>query len=203
MFTLYQQQSSGNCYKVRLILAHTGAPFRVAEINSLDGSTRAPEFLKLNPNGKVPLLVWEDGHTLAESNAILLHMAAGGVFFPEDKWRRAKMHEWLFWEQYTHEPAIAVRRSFLVYESRRNMVSPKRMESLLREGENALALMEKRLAESEWLAGGGATAADLSLYAYTHMAEEGGYNLQKYPAVCAWLARVAALPGHVDIHWLP
>lgn len=197
---LYSDQRSGNCYKVRLMLAHLGADFAITDMNWQNGDTRAAAFLRLNPNGKLPLLVLEDGRTLSESNAILLHLAAGGSFIPADEWRRAKMYEWLFWEQYTHEPAIAVRRAVLVYGLR---ASDKKMRALLDAGERALSLLEQHLQKSEWLAAENATVADLSLYAYTHIAEEGGYELKKYPAVCAWLKRIRNLPGHVDINWRP
>ena len=203
MITLHQQHNSGNCYKVRLILAHMGIPFRVAEINSLGGATHTPEFLGLNPNGKVPLVIFEDRRVLAESNAMLLYFARGGRFLPDDPWGLAKTHEWLFFEQYSHEPAIAVRRTLLVYEERRNLATPHHMESLLVQGNAALGVMERRLAESEWLTGDEASVADLSLYAYTHMAREGGFDLRQFPAVSLWLDRVAAVPGHVDINWHP
>jgi len=199
---LHQQQDSGNCYKVRLILAHTRIPFRIRDISS---TTRAPGFLALNPAGKVPLLEYEDGRTLAESNAILLHIAAtaGSPLLPAEPWMLAKTHQWLFFEQYSHEPAIAVRRSLLVYPERRAEATTSRMKRLLEQGEAALAVMEQRLAHAEWLAGGAPTLADLSLFAYTHLAPEGGYDLRKFPAVTRWLTRIAALPGHVDIHWRP
>jgi len=203
MLTLHQQQDSGNCYKARLILAHTATPFRIEDINSLDGSTRAPEFLALNPNGKVPLLVFEDGRTLAESNAILLHLGRRGRLVPDDPWHLAQTHQWLFFEQYSHEPAIAVRRSLLVYPERRGLASERRMEQLLAQGCNALAVMEQHLARADWLAGDAATVADLSLYAYTHVAPQGGFDLQRFPAILRWLAKVEALPGHVDIDWRP
>ncbi|MGR3984270.1 MAG: glutathione S-transferase family protein [Gammaproteobacteria bacterium] len=203
MIELYQQHDSGNCYKARLIMAHMRIPFRLREVNSLDGSTRAPEFLALNPNGKVPLLRFDDGRMLAESNAILLHCARGGRFLPRDAWALAKTHEWLFFEQYSHEPAVAVRRSFLAYEARRHLASKRRLESLLQQGNAALAVMERRLAHHDWLAGEDASVADLSLYAYTHIAGDGGFDLRQFPAVSAWLARVAGLPGHVELAWRP
>jgi len=163
---LHQQQDSGNCYKVRLILAHTRILFRIRDISSTSRAIRAPGFLALNPAGKVPLLEYEDGRTLAESNAILLHIAAtaGSPFLPAEPWMLAKTHQWLFFEQYPHEPAIAVRRSLLVYPERR--------------------------------AHAGRLVAPIS-------PPEGGYDLRKFPAVTRWLTRIAALPGHVDIHWRP
>ncbi|MDD9811038.1 MAG: glutathione S-transferase family protein [Gammaproteobacteria bacterium] len=203
MLALYQQHDSGNCYKVRLILAHMDVPFRIVEINALDGSTRAPEFLALNPGGKVPLAVFDDGRRLAESNALLLYFARGGKFLPDDPWTQAQIHSWLFFEQYAHEPAVAVRRSLLFYPERRGLASERRLAQLLQQGNAALAVMEQRLAQADWLVAGAATVADLSLYAYTHLAADGGFDLQRFPAISAWLPRVAALPGHVDINWRP
>jgi len=203
MLALYQQHDSGNCYKVRLILAHMGVRFRIVEINSLDGSTRRPEFLKLNPNGKVPLAVFDDGRKLAESNALLLYFARGGAFLPDDAWAQAQIHSWLFFEQYSHEPALAVRRSLLFYPERRGLASERRMAQLLESGNAALAVMERRLARADYLAADAPTVADLSLYAYTHIAADGGFELRDFPAVSAWLARIAALPGHVDMQWRP
>jgi len=203
MLALYQQQDSGNCYKVRLILAHMGVQFRIVEVNSLDGSTRTPEFLALNPAGKVPVAVFDDGRKLAESNALLMYFARGGEFLPADPWTQAQIHSWLFFEQYSHEPAIAVRRSLLVYPERRGLASERRMQQLLAQGDAALTVMEARLSEADWLVDNTATVADLSLYAYTHLAASGGFDLARYPAITAWLKRVANLPGHVDIDWRP
>lgn len=203
MLALYQQQDSGNCYKARLILAHMEVPFRIVDINSLDGSTRAPEFLALNPRGQVPLAAFDDGRRLAESNAILWHFARGGRFMPADAWAETQALSWLFFEQYSHEPALAVRRSLLVYPERRGLASERRMAQLLTQGNAALTVMESRLSEADWLATDTPTVADLSLYAYTHLAPDGGFDLNDFPAVTAWLARVAKLPGHVDIHWRP
>lgn len=203
MLALYQQQDSGNCYKVRLILAHMGVQFRIVEINSLDGSTRRPEFLALNPSGKVPLAVFDDGRKLAESNALLWYFARGGQFLPDDAWAQAQIHSWLFFEQYSHEPALAVRRSLLFYPERRGLASERRLTQLLKQGNAALAVMEQRLARADWLAADAPTVADLSLYAYTHTAPDGGFELRDFPAVSAWLTRVAALPGHVDMQWRP
>ncbi|SEP81699.1 glutathione S-transferase [Faunimonas pinastri] len=203
MLTVYSHQDSGNCYKPRLLLAYLGRPFRLEDVSSLDGSTRKPEYLRLNPNGQVPLLVLEDGRTLAESNAMLLHLAEGTRFLPEDAYDRAKVYEWLFFEQYDHEPAIAVRRALTVYPERRALATPDRMASLLEAGNKALAVMETRLAKADWLAGFAFSVADIALYAYTHMAERGGYDLSRFPGVTAWLERVARQPGHIPIEWRP
>jgi len=203
MLTLYSQQDSGNCYKARLILAHRGLPFCLVDVDANAGQTRTPDMLRLNPNGKVPFLTLADGRPLAESDAILLHFAEGTPFLPGDAYERAKVYEWLFFEQYSHEPAIAVRRALLVYPGRRASATPERLAALLDAGNRALGVMEARLGGAEWLVDGGPTAADLALYAYTHMAGDGGFDLAAYPGISAWLARVAALPGHVGIEWRP
>ena len=196
MITLYQQHDSGNCYKVRLILAHLLRPFQTVEVSSLDGSTRRPEFLAKNPIGKVPTVRLDDGRYLAESNAILLHFAEGSALLPTDAYARAKVYEWLFFEQYSHEPAIAVRRGLTVYPERAAEATPARMAQLLEAGNRALAVMERRLDAADWLVGEAFSIADIALYAYTHMAPAGGYDLEPYAGVGRWLQRVAGLPRH-------
>jgi glutathione S-transferase len=199
MLTLYQQHDSGNCYKVRLLLSHLGRPFRTVAVSSMDGSTRRPEFLAKNPIGKLPTIELEDGRFLAESNAILLYFADGTPLLPADAYDRAKAYEWLFFEQYVHEPAIAVRRALTVYPERRGAASPERMAELLDAGNRALAVLERRLERADWLAGVAFSVADISLYAYTHMAGDGGYELGGFPAIGRWLERVAGVPGHISI----
>ncbi len=197
MITLFQQHDSGNCYKVRLALTHLKRPFRTVEVSTSDGSTGKPDFLAKNPIGKVPTVELDDGRFLAESNAILLHLAEGTALLPADPYDRAKTYEWLFFEQYSHEPAIAVRRALSVYPERRAAATPERMAQLLEAGKFALNVMEKRLAAASWLAGESFSVADIALYAYTHAAHEGGFDLKAFPGIAAWLARVRALPGHV------
>jgi len=199
MLTLYQQQDSGNCYKVRLALSHLGIAFRTVAVSSFDGSTRRPEFLARNPIGKVPTIELDDGRFLAESNAILLHFAEGTRLLPTDSYDRAKAYEWLFFEQYVHEPAIAVRRALSVYPERRAEATSERMAALLEAGNRALAVLERRLESAGWLAGNAFSVADISLYAYTHMAGDGGYDLAAFPGIGRWLQRVSALPGHTSI----
>lgn len=203
MLTLYSQQDSGNCYKPRLLLAHLKRPFQIVDMAVSEGSTRQPDFLERNPNGKVPLLEFDDGRNLAESNAMLLHLAEGTELLPNDTYDRAKVYEWLFFEQYSHEPTIAVRRSLTIYPHLRAEATPERMANLLSNGNKALGVMEARLKGSDYLAGESISVADLALYAYTHLAYEGGFDLSNYPAVSAWLRRVSSLPGHVDIEWRP
>jgi glutathione S-transferase len=199
MITLYQQHDSGNCYKVRLVLTHLRLPFQTIAVSSVDGSTRRPDFLAKNPIGKVPTVQLDDGRYLAESNAILLHFAEGTSLLPADAYDRAKVYEWLFFEQYNHEPSIAVRRALSVYPERRTEATPERMAQLLEAGSRALAVMERRLGAADWLAGEAFSIADISLYAYTHMAADGGYDLRLYPGIGRWLARIAALQQHLPI----
>jgi glutathione S-transferase len=203
MLTLYSDQDSGNSYKSRLLLAHLGRPFRLVDTSWRDGSTRTQAHLARNPNGKVPLLELEDGRYLAESNAILLYLAEGTRFLPDDAYDRAKAYEWMFFEQYDHEPSVAVRRSMSVYPERAKQATPERMAELLERGNKALGVMEARLAGHDWLAGDAFSVADISLYGYTHDAHVGGFDLARYPGVEAWVDRVAAQPGHVGLAWRP
>lgn len=203
MLTLYSQQASGNAYKPRLLMAQLGIPFRLVDINAYDGSTRSPEFLDKNPIGKVPVLEFPDGRRLAESNAILLHLAEATPYMPADPFDRAKAYEWMFFEQYSHEPAIAVRRSILTAPERAAQRTPERLAALLEAGHRALGVMERRLADNQWLAGDSYSVADIALYAYTHKAEEGGFDLARYPAIRAWMNRLVMQPGHVPLEWRP
>ena len=203
MLTLYGMTDSGNCYKPRLLLAKLGRPFRHVEVSTVDGGTRTTDYLARNPNGKVPLLEFEDGRMLAESNAILLHLAEGTRFLPTDPYERALAYQWLFFEQYSHEPQIAVRRSLVRYPHLAAAASEKRMAALLDGGNKALAVMEQRLARAPFFAGEGLCIADIALYAYTHDAEADGFELARFPFVSAWLARVAADEGHVEFGWKP
>lgn len=198
MLTLYGMSSSGNCYKPRLLLAKLGRPFRHVEVNAMDGSTHSPEFLALNPNGKVPLLQLEDGRILAESNAMLLYLAEGTSYLPDAGFERALVYQWLFFEQYSHEPYVAVARFIQLYqglpEERRE-----EYEMCLNLGHKALRVMEKQLQSTPYLVGDSCTIADIALYAYTHVADEGGFDLSGYPAILAWLQRVASHPRYVGM----
>ena len=194
---------SGNCYKPRLLMALLGRPFRHVEVSTLDGGTRQPAFLAANPNGKVPLLELEDGRTLPESNAILCYLGDGTRFVPDDRFARAEMLGWMFFEQYSHEPQIAVRRSLLVYPQMREAATPQRLADTLAGGHKALAVMEQRLSAAQWLVGDAPSLADIALYAYTHRAGEGGFELTDYPGIRTWLARIDALPDYRPINWLP
>ena len=197
MLRLYDYWESGNCYKLRLVMAQLGIDYERIDIDILKGESRTDAFLEKNPNGRIPLLEWPDGRRLAESNAILWHLAEGSALVPDDAWLRAKVLEWLCFEQYSHEPYIAVLR-FWHFSGQLDQHSDEIAEKAER-GNAALAVMERRLADDDFLVGGRYSIADIALYAYTHVADEGGFDLGLYPAVSAWLARVAAQPGYVPI----
>lgn len=203
MITIYGQHDSGNCYKPRLLLAKLGQPFRHVEVYSGVTGSKTEAFLAKNPNGQVPLMEFEDGRLLAESNAMLLHLAEGTRFLPADKYLRGLAYQWLFFEQYTHEPNIAVRRALLIYPERAHQATPERLAATLAGGTRALGVMEKQLEQTPFFAGDAFSIADLSLYAYTHQADRGGFDMSAYPAIGAWLKRVEADPDHVPLNWLP
>jgi glutathione S-transferase len=193
MLTIYGDRISGNCLKVKWVADRLGLEYDWVDIDVLAGEARTPAFLAINPAGQVPTVVLEDGRTLAQSNAILLHLAEGSDLIPADAYDRARMFEWMFWEQYTHEPAIAVRRFQKTYLRKTDAeIDP----ALMVRGRAALDRMEAALAASAgWLAGERLSLADVALVAYTRMADEGGFDLADYPGVQAWVARVeAAVP---------
>ena len=193
---LYNSQLSGNCYKVRLLLAHLGLAYERREVSVTDRSDR-PELLgDLNPALRVPTLVLDDGRPLAESDAILCYFADGTPYLPDDRYERAQVLQWLFFEQYSHEPNIAVVRFWVAIA---DAPAPEaELDARRRGGHAALRAMEGHLAEGRaFLVGERYTIADIALYAYTHVAPEGGFDLEPYPAVRAWLERVATQPGHV------
>lgn len=201
--TLFSMQSSGNCYKPRLLMHELGIPFRIVEVEKGSGKTTAPDFLKLNPNAQVPLLVLPDGQPLAESNAMLLHLAEGSPLIPADAYDRALCYQWLFFEQYSHEPVIAVARNWLFLTPGGRVTMVHRIEEWQAKGHKALGVMEARLSGADFLAGPEFSIADIALYAYTHVAEDADYDLALYPGISAWLARIAARPRHVRIDWRP
>jgi glutathione S-transferase len=203
MITIYGMIDSGNCYKPRLLMAKLGRPFRHVEVSSHDGGTRAEAFTAKNPNAMVPLLEFDDGRLLAESNAMLLHLGEGTRLVPQDAYARALAYQWLFFEQYSHEPLIAVRRSLVLYPERAAQATPERMASLLEGGDRALGVMETQLAKTPFLAGEHITVADIALFAYTQDAAIAGYDMAKFPQVVAWLDRVRAADGYVDMAWKP
>src|SRR5215831_6130213 len=195
---LYDSAVSGNCYKVRLLLAHLGIPYERRTMDVVDRSNREVVLGDLNPSLRVPTLVLDDGPALGESGAILWYFGEGTQFVPDDRLERAQVLQWMFFEQYEHEPAIAVARFWLAYSGRPESVQDK-LDGWLEQGNRALAAMEKHVAGSDWFVGDGMTIADIALYAYTHVADEGGFDLEPYSSIRAWLERVAAQPGHVSM----
>lgn len=202
MTILYGMIDSGNCYKPRLLMAKLGIAFTNIEVSSHTGETRKADYVAKNPNAMVPLLELDDGRRIAESNAILLYLAEGTRFLPTDRYERALAYQWLFFEQYSHEPYIAVRKALLTFPERARDATPERLAVTLERGNKALSVMNRQLEGSAFFAGAALSIADIALYAYTHTAEQGGFQLDAYPAVAAWLKRVEADPGHVPMEWL-
>ncbi|WP_254427208.1 glutathione S-transferase family protein [Rhodanobacter sp. C01] len=191
-------RTSGNCYKLQLLLDQLGRDYRWVDVDSAHGATRTPEYLAKNPNGKVPMLELEDGRRLAESDAILCYLAEGTPLLPDDAWLRAQTLQWLFFEQYSHEPYVAVARfirRWLPHDHPRQAEVP----ALLQKGLQVLGVMEQHLAGREWFVGDSYGIADIALYAYTHCASDGGFDLSVFPNIRAWLARVQAQPGHTPM----
>jgi glutathione S-transferase len=193
---LYNAAISGNCYKVRLLLAQLGIDHERREVDVFDRSQRPQLLGGLSPALRVPVLVLDDGRPLAESNAILHYLAQDSDYLPEDRYAHAEVLQWMFFEQYEHEPAIAIARFWALAGLHR---PEEELQSKRRAGNRALAALDRHLAEQEFLVAGRYTIADIALYAYTHVAPEGGFELEPYDAVRAWLARVAAQPGHIAI----
>ena len=196
---LYDYAPSGNGYKVRLLLAHLGIKYERIEVDSNAGGTQTPEFLKMNANGKIPTVVLDDGMVLPESNAILYYFAEGTPYLPEKKIDRAQALRWMFFEQYSHEPYIAVLRNWLHHLPSITDEQRARVPDLRKRGERALQVMDEHLAKEPYFAAGRYTIADIALYAYTHVADEGGFDLKRYPSIQAWMGRVKAQPGHVPL----
>jgi glutathione S-transferase len=202
---LHDNATSGNAYKVRLLLTHLGIPFERIEYDIDHGATRTPAYLHdINPNGRIPVLQLDDGRCLPESNAILWYLAEGTPFLPrttsdEDRWHRAQVLQWMCFEQYSHEPNIATVRYWITHKVE---MTPDRVAALpgkRKSGAAALDVMEQHLAARRFFVGDAYSIADIALYAYTHVAPEGGFDLAPYPAARAWLARVADQPRHLRI----
>ena len=194
---LYDSNTSGNCYKVRLLLAHLGVDYERREVDVFDRANRAEILGELNPGLRVPTLILDDGRALGESNAITFYLAEGTRYLPEDRFERAQVLQWQFFEQYSHEPYIAVLR----FWAHAQITPPEgEVESKRRGGEAALAALERHLTDRSFLVAERYTIADIALYAYTHVADEGGFDLEPYPAVGAWLTRVSGQPGHVPMN---
>ncbi len=194
---LYNSQVSGNCYKVRLLLAHLGVVYERREVDVVDRSNRTELLAGINPALRIPVLVLDDGRSLAESNAILWYLAMDTQYIPVDPFQRAKLLQWMFFEQYSHEPNIAVVRFWVAVDAA--PVPQADIDARRKGGYAALDAMERALASREFLVADTYTIADIALYAYTHVAGEGGFDLSGYPGIGAWLDRVAAAPGHVPI----
>ena len=202
MLELYDYLDSGNGYKIRLMLAHLGLAYRHHEVDIMRGQTRTPQFLAINPNGRIPVLRLDSGQYLTESDAILWYLAEGTDYLPTDRFARAQVLQWMFFEQYSHEPYVATPRFIvrhLAADDPRRAELPKRLAN----GRAALAIMEAHLREHDYFVAGGYTIADIALYAYTHVAEDGGLELAPYPRLNAWLKRVAGQPRHVGLFERP
>lgn len=198
MITLYGMSSTGNCYKLQLLMAQLGREYEWEEIDVTRGENLSPEFLAMNDRGKVPVMKLDDGRTMSESNAILNYLAQGTPLLPDDAWERAKTLQWMFFEQYSHEPYIAVSRfiqKFLPADHPRRAS----LATLKPFGDEALAAMERHLGRLPWFGGERYTIADIALFAYTHIAEDGGFDLGAYPHVERWIKRVRMQPGFVPM----
>lgn len=198
MYKVYGDYRSGNCYKVKLLLNLLGLPYQWIAVDVLKGETQTAEFLAMNPNGKIPVLELEDGTCLWESNAILNFLAQGSEFLCSEPRLSTQVLQWQFFEQYSHEPYVAVARFIQLYQG---LPEERRAEyqNCHRGGYKALDVMEQQLQRTPYLVGEQYTIADITLYAYTHVAAEGGFDLAGYPAINAWLARVASHPRHVGM----
>lgn len=203
MYTLYSMRRSGNCYKVRLALAQLAIPFQMVEVDILKGETRTPDFLSKNPSGHVPLLEVAPGRYLPESNAILWYIAGGTPLAPEDRIDRAEALQWMFFEQHSVEPNLGSAHFWLTLVKGGRELQTHALEDWTEHGYQALGVMEQHLARHAFFAAGRYTIADIALYAYTHTANETVFDLTGYPAIRAWLKRVADQPGHVTIGWEP
>ena len=199
MLKIYDFTGSGNGYKTWLLASQLGLPFRRIECDILKGETRTPAFLKKNPNGRIPTLELDDGTFLFESGAILWYLAEGTPFAPADRLARARTLQWMFFEQYSHEPFIAVARFWKHFFDKPTPQQEAALPDIMKKGYAALDVMEKHLATRSFFVDERYGLADIALYAYTHVADEGGFDLANYPAIDAWMARVAAQPRHVTI----
>jgi len=198
MYTVYGDRRSGNCYKLQLALEQLHQTYRWIDVSVLDGATRTPEFLARNPNGKVPVLELPDGRWLPESNAALHYLAEGSALLPSDRFQHAQVLQWMFFEQYSHEPFVATARFIVQYLGR----PPEReadLQAKMAPGRRALGIMDAHLRAQDFFVGAHYSIADIALYAYTHVADEGGFELDAYPHVRAWIERVRAQPGYVAL----
>jgi glutathione S-transferase len=200
MPVLHQMQVSGNCYKVRLASKQLAIAIALKDYPLHGGETRQPDFLAKNPNGRVPLLELDDGRYLPESGAILFYLSEGTALQPDSKWGRAEMIQWMMFEQYSHEPYIAVARFWLAFAPKEQLEKKKHLVPEWHEkGNAALAVMETHLKTRDWFAGGKYSIADIALYGYTHSASHGGFDLSRYKSVSSWLRRVESTPGFIPL----
>ncbi|AXK83301.1 glutathione S-transferase family protein [Pseudolabrys taiwanensis] len=199
MYTLYSMQRSGNSYKVRLALARLGIPYKQVEVDILQGESRTPEFLTMNPSGQVPLLEVAPGRHLAESNAILWYVAGGTRLAPEDRIERAQALQWMFFEQHSLEPNIGAAYFWLCLIKGGRELQQHALEDWMENGHRALGVMENHLTTNRYFVAGHFTIADIALYAYTHVAESCDFDLSRFPAIRDWLARVEAEPGYIPM----
>jgi glutathione S-transferase len=193
-YQVHGVSASGNCHKVRLVLEQLGQPYVWHEVDMMNGATRTDEFKKLNPNGKVPVLVIDENTTLSESDAILCYLADGTPLMPDDRLERAQVLQWMFFEQYSHEPYVAVARFILQFQKN---PGDARLPEKIAGSYRALDVMERHLSTRTFLVGERYTVADIALYAYTHVANQANLDLSRYPAIRAWLERVRSQPRHV------
>ena len=193
---LYGDKKSGNCYKIQLLLAFLRRPYEWVDVDMTKNESRSADFLRLNPVGEIPLLELDDGRCVPESNAILCYLAEGTPFLPADPWARVQALRWMFFEQNNHVTSVAAAR-FILHHLRRPEHLEQKLQEKLAAGNSALEQMERHLGAQEWFAGDGCTVADISLYAYTHVAEQSGFDLARFPRLRGWLERVRAMPGYV------
>ncbi len=192
MLTIYGDKRSGNCLKVLYVARHLGLEWQWVDVDILAGESRKDGFLRINPAGQIPVVKLDDGRHLSQSGAILLYLARGSGLIPDDPWERALMHQWMFWEQYSHEPAIAVRRFHKLYLGKdEDQIAP----TLLEKGDAALDLMEQHIASRHWFVGSSMSLADVVLVAYTRLAHEGGFDLESRPGLERWIVRVEGSLG--------
>ncbi|HEY9880709.1 MAG TPA: glutathione S-transferase family protein [Leptolyngbyaceae cyanobacterium] len=199
MYRLYDYLPSGNGYKVRLLLTQLQIPFEYVELDILQGETRTDDFLTKNPNGKIPVLELAPGQYLSESNAILMYLSEGTQYLPEDRWLRSQVLQWLFFEQYSHEPNIATVRFWLSHVPVLNDYQKAALPYKQEQGYAALDVLEACLEDHPFLVGESYTVADIALFAYTHVAHEGDFDLSRYPAIQQWIKRVQQQPRHIPI----
>jgi glutathione S-transferase len=200
MPVLHQMHVSGNCYKVRLAARQLNIPLTLKDYGLHDGSTRQPNFLAKNANGRVPLMEFEDGRVLAESGAILWYLAENTPLLPADRWSHANVLQWMFFEQYSHEPYIAVARFWLAFAPKDELEKKRHLvPGWHAKGNAALGVMQTHLERHDWFAGSNYSIADIALYGYTHCAADGGFDLSAYPAIGAWLERVEGEPKHIPL----